>query len=123
MRREANNEQLEEALQEVINSTNPVSTSELIQRHNIERNVAISLRRALNRECVLGTIQRLIRCEDNSWVWISGKVSREECAAHAVNIYLKIENADVHIDPKKFKAWMTATTSDLEQPVLKEAIR
>lgn len=123
MRREANNDVLEAALQEVINSRVPVSTSELIERYEIKKNVAISLRRALNRECVLGTVQRLIRCDDDSWVWISGRVSREECAAHAVNIYLQIENAGVHINPKEFEAWMTGRTTQPKQSAMKEAIR
>lgn len=105
-RREANNERVEMALKLIIDDNKPYSTSLLVEQFDLTKHEAISLRRALNRECVQGTIQRMIRCSDNSWAWISGSVSREECAAHAANIYLDIEQAPALIDTQEFANWL-----------------
>lgn len=111
-RREANNEKVEMALKLIIDERKPYSTSLLVQQFRLNKHEAISLRRALNRECVQGRIQRVIRCEDNSWAWISGAVSREECAAHAANIYLDIEKAPVLIDTQEFANWLKGHRSN-----------
>lgn len=94
---------LEEAVDIILESEVPVSTSELRDYLDLTKMEAISFRRGLRRAELDGLIKELTWAPDGSTAWIRADIPETRCAALLVNMYLKSIDAIRQI-----------STSDLE---------
>jgi hypothetical protein len=99
-------EYVDDAIEMILASKEPVSTRELIDKLDLTEHEGIHLRRGLKRSEERGQIQRVIPHPDGSFTWLPKEVSVESCAGHAANLFLRRKKADLQIDPDKFENWV-----------------
>lgn len=94
-----------EAIEAVCASEEPISTSQLIERFDLNDAKAMQLRRALRNAQEREIIREVGMHSDKSLTWLSGDLSIARCAGHAANLFLDREKPDARIDPEKFESW------------------
>jgi hypothetical protein len=97
---------VDEAIDIILTSDEPISTSKLKDRLNLKPNKMLILRRGLRRAQERGVIREVALHKDGSLCWIGGERSLAQCAAHAANIFLDRESPGRRIDTEKFEKWL-----------------
>lgn len=102
---------VDRAVNLILESDKPISTSEIVDKLGLDEMAVITMRRGLRNAIKEGVIKKVSRAPDDSFAWLPNDTSLAQCAAHAANLYLLSESAELQIDPDRFEAWVENETS------------